>query len=167
MHNEGFFCVLVFLANAILMLGCLTLPTWAPFMESTEIFFKFLPDLFIFIRYSLCLHFKFYPLFSFPLWKFPLSHSHSPLFTNPPTPLPSPGIPLHCDLSQDQAPLLSLMSHKAIMCYKCGWSHGFLNVYSLVGGIVIGSSGVSGWLISLCGCKILNSFIPFSNSSTF
>jgi hypothetical protein len=100
--------------------------------------------------------------------KIPLSHSHSPLFTNPPTLLPPPGIPLHCDLSQDQAPLLSLMSHKAIMCYKCGWSHGFLNVYSLVGGLVPGSSGVL--VGSYCGSSYgaadpFSSLGPFSGSS--
>ena len=37
-----------------------------------------------------------------------------------------------------------------------GWSHGFLHVYSLIGGLVPGSSRVSGWLILLFflwGCK--------------
>ena len=57
---------------------------------------------------------------------------------NPPTHslLPScPGIPLHWGIkpSQDQGPLLSLMSNKAILCYICGWSHGSLHVYSFVG----------------------------------
>jgi hypothetical protein len=31
------------------------------------------------------------------------------------------------------------MSHKAILCYIFGWSHGSLHVYSLVGGLVPGS----------------------------
>jgi hypothetical protein len=41
-------------------------------------------DFFISLRYFLYLHFKFYPLSSFPLWK---SHYHIPLplLTNPPT----------------------------------------------------------------------------------
>ena len=61
---------------------------------------------------------------------------------------PRPGIPLHWGIkpSQDQAPLLPLMSNKAILCYLCGWSHGSLHVYSLVGDLVPGSSG---WLIFL------------------
>jgi hypothetical protein len=36
------------------------------------------------------------------------------------------------------------MFHKAILCYICGWSHGFLNVYSSVSGLVPGSSGGGG-----------------------
>ena len=41
------------------------------------------------------------------------------------------------------------MPNKAILCYICSWSHVSLNVYSLVGGLVPGSSGGSGWLILL------------------
>ena len=51
--------------------------------------------------------------------------------------------------SQDQAPLLPLKPDTAILCYICGWSHGSLHVYSLIGGLVPGSSGVSGWLTLL------------------
>jgi hypothetical protein len=29
-----------------------------------------------------------------------------------------------------------LMTNKAILCYMCGWSHGSLHVYPLVGGLV-------------------------------
>ena len=36
------------------------------------------------------------------------------------------------------------MSDKAILCYICSWSHGSLHVYSLVGGLVSGSSGGTG-----------------------
>jgi hypothetical protein len=46
--------------------------------------------------------------------------------------------------SQDQGLLLPLMSKKAILCYKCGWSHGSLHVFSLVDGLVPESSGGSG-----------------------
>jgi hypothetical protein len=53
------------------------------------------------------------------------------------------------EASQDQKPLLPLMPNKAILCYICSWSHESLHVYSLVGGLVSGSSGASGWLISL------------------
>jgi hypothetical protein len=53
---------------------------------------------------------------------------------------------------------LSLISHKAILCYILGWSLESLHVYSLVGGLVPGSSGGSGWFILLFllwGCKPL------------
>ena len=43
--------------------------------------------------------------------------------------------------SQDQGPLFLLMTDKVILCYICGWSHGSLHVYSLVGSLVPGSSG--------------------------
>jgi len=43
-----------------------------------------------------------------------------------------PGIPLHWGMepSQDQGPLLPLMSDKAILCCTCNYSHGSLHVYS-------------------------------------
>jgi hypothetical protein len=34
------------------------------------------------------------------------------------------------------------MTHEAILCYICSWSYGSFHVYSLVGGLVPGSSGV-------------------------
>ena len=37
--------------------------------------------------------------------------------------------------------LLPLIPNKAILCYMCGWSHESLHVYSLVGGLIPGSSG--------------------------
>ena len=40
--------------------------------------------------------------------------------------------------------------------YICGWSHGSLHVYTLVGSLVPGSSGGTGWsilLFLLWGCK--------------
>jgi len=81
-----------------------------------------------------------------------------------------PGIPLYQGIepSEDQGPLLPLMSNKVILCYICGWSYGSLYVYSLVGGSVPGSSGVSGWLILCSSHGVTNpfrSFSPFSNSS--
>jgi hypothetical protein len=80
--------------------------------------------------------------------------------------LTNPSIPLHWGIepSQDQGPLLPLMPHKAILCYMCSWSHGSLLVNSLVGGLLPGSSGRSGWLILLfflqC-CKPLRLLQPF------
>ena len=64
---------------------------------------------------------------------------------------PSPGIPLHwgIEASQDQGSLLPLMSDKVILCYICDWSQGSLHVYFLVGGLVPGGPGGSGWLILL------------------
>jgi hypothetical protein len=48
------------------------------------------------------------------------------------------------------------MINKAILCYIWSWRHESLHVYSLVGGLVFGSSGVTVWLILLLllwGCK--------------
>ena len=121
-----------------------------------------------FIGYFIYLHFKWFPLSWFPPWKPPILSPHPPAsmrtFPQPPIPTslpwnspnhpfppPCPGIPLYWSIepSQDQGPLLSLMSDKAILCYLCGWSQGSLHVYSLVGGLVPRSSGGSGWLILL------------------
>ena len=104
----------------------------------------------------------------------PLSQSTSPCFYEgapPPThPLPPththPGIWLYWSIqpSHDQGPLLPLMPDKAILCYICCWSHGSLHVYSLVDGLVPGSSEGSVWwilLFFLRGCKpfqLLQSF---------
>jgi len=94
------------------------------------------------------------------------------MLTHPPTPscLPHPGIPLHWGIkpSQEQGPPLPVMSDKAILCNICSWSYGSLQVDSLVGGLVPGSSEGSGWLILLFfrwGGKPFSSFSPFSNSS--
>jgi hypothetical protein len=40
------------------------------------------------------------------------------------------------------------MSGKAIFCYICSWSHGSFHVYSLVGGLIPGSSG-GYWLVHI------------------
>jgi hypothetical protein len=79
--------------------------------------------------------------------------------------LPGPGIPLHGGIepSQDQGSLLPLMTDKAILCYICSWSHGSLYVYSLVDGLVPGSSEGTDWFL-LWGCKslqLLGSFFYF------
>jgi hypothetical protein len=60
--------------------------------------------------------------------------------------------------SQDQGAPLPLMPYKAILCYITSWSHGSSHVYSMIGGLVPGSFGRSGWLILLFflwGCKPL------------
>jgi hypothetical protein len=64
-------------------------------------------------------------------------------------------------------PLLPLMFSKAILCYICGWSHGPLHVYSLVGGLVPGNSGGFGWLMLLFflwGCKPIQLLLSFNSS---
>jgi hypothetical protein len=108
------------------------------------------------IGYFLSLHFKCYPLSQFPPGN-PLYHTPSPCFYKG-VPLPThtllpcySGIPLHwgTEPSQDQGPLLPLMSNNAILCCMCIWSHWSLHVYSLVGGLVPGSSGMSAWLTLL------------------
>ena len=119
-------------------------------------------QIYFLIRQFLYLHFKFYPLSWFPERKPPTPFPSNCSPTHPLL-LPCPGIPLHWGIgpSHDQGPLLSLMSNKAILCYICSWSHG----YSLVGGLLPGSSGGTGWLILLFlqwGCKplqLLRSFL--------
>jgi hypothetical protein len=85
--------------------------------------------LFLFIRYFLYFHFKFYPISSFPFWE-PLILSHSPCSLTHPHLIPCPGVPLHrgTQPSTGQVLFLSLIYHKAILCYKCG----FLNVFTVI-----------------------------------
>jgi hypothetical protein len=71
-----------------------------------------------------------------------------PLLTNPPTPTSLSWHSPTLGPSQDQRPLLPLIFNKAILCYICSWSHGSLHVYSLVGGLVPGSSG-GYWLVHI------------------
>jgi hypothetical protein len=126
---------------------------------------------FLFIGYFLYLYFKSYHLSLPPevSYSIPPPPASMRVFPNPPThPFRHfcPPISLHWAIepSQDRGPLLPLMPNKAILCYIYGWSHGTLHVYSLVGGLVPGSSGGSGWLILffLWGCKplqLLQSFL--------
>jgi hypothetical protein len=84
--------------------------------------------------------------------------------------LSHPYLPLHCwiESSHDWEPLRLFMINKFILCYICGFSHGTIHVFSLVGGLVPGRSGV---LVSLycCssygGCNPLSSEGPFSSAS--
>ena len=64
---------------------------------------------------------------------------------HPPSPALTPNITLHWGTKtpQNQGPPLPLMSSKAMLWYTCIWSHGFLPVHSLVGGLVSGSTGWS------------------------
>jgi hypothetical protein len=107
----------------------------------------------IFIRYFLYLHFKCYPLSWFPLWKFPIPF---------PLPLLLWGWSLH-QSTQSRFPILafpytgasSLHKTKSLSSHWCPtrpssttYSDGDMGS-SLVGGLVPGSSGESGWLILL------------------
>ena len=107
-----------------------------------------------------------------PQTLYPILSSPSSMRVFPTNPLPPScsRIPLYWDIkpSQNQGPLLPLMPDNVILCYLCGWSHGSLHVSSLVGGLVSGSSGGSGWLILLFflwDCKPLQLLRSF-NSST-
>jgi hypothetical protein len=100
--------------------------------------------------YFIYLHFKVIPILGFPTGN-PISHPPFPCFyegASPPTHplLPDPRIPLCWGIkpSQDQVPPFPLMPDKAILSYISSWSHGFLHVYSLFGGLV---SGVLGGLL--------------------
>jgi hypothetical protein len=103
--------------------------------------------------------------YTFPL----LLWGYSPTYL----PLPHhPSNPLHWNTkpSQDQRPFLPLMSDKAILWYICSWSHGFLHVYSLIGGLVPRNPGSSGntvllKLFFLWGWKLFRSFINSANYS--
>jgi hypothetical protein len=105
---------------------------------------------FFLIRYFLNLHSKCYPLSRSPpetLYSILPSPASMRMLTHT---LPPPGshIPLYWGIepSQDHGPLLPLMSDNIILCYICSWSHGSLQVYSLVGGLVPGSpEGLVGW----------------------
>jgi hypothetical protein len=81
------------------------------------------------------------PFPSFPSEN-PLSPSPFPYSPTHPLLLSGPGIPLHWVIvpSQDQGPLLPLITNKTILFYVCNWSHESHHVYSLVGGLVSGDS---------------------------
>jgi hypothetical protein len=87
----------------------------------------------------------------------------SPFLVSPPkTPYPSPlplltpahqpthsrflalAFPWGLEPSQDEGPLLPLMTYNAIICSICSWSLESHHVYSMVGGLVPESCGVTG-----------------------
>ena len=132
--------------------------------------------LLIIIGYFISLHFKSYPHSKFPL-QTPTAQSPSFWFYEGVCP-PIHPLPPYCSNfflsnsikpSQDLVPPLPLMPDKPSLCYIRSWSHGSLHVYFLVGVLVPGSSGVSGWLTSLLflwGCKPLHLLCYFFNSPT-
>ena len=58
------------------------------------------------------------------------------------------GFPLHWGIKPSQDKELPMMPDKTIPCYICSWSHGYLHIYSLIGGLVPGSSEVV-WLVDI------------------
>ena len=86
----------------------------------------------------------------------------SRLLTKPHTPVSFPEIPLQWDTepSQDQGPLLPLVTGETILCYIWAGTMG----PSLVGGLVPMTSGVH--IVSYCcsSCEVAN---PFSSLGTF
>jgi hypothetical protein len=152
-------------------------------MTDTTLWYLFLKCLYL-LCCCCCCHFLFVCFFKFLLNTFliyisnvipfphwpsenPLSHHPFPCSPTQPLLLPCPGIPLHWSIkpSQEQGSLLPLKFYKAILCYICSWSHGSLHMYSLVGGLGLGSSEGTGWFILLFllwGCKhlqLLGSFL--------
>jgi hypothetical protein len=133
-------------------------------------FFVFVFDFILFFKDIFFIYISnIIPFPDFPS-KNPLSHTPSPCRPTHPLRLPGLGIPLHWGIkpSQDQGPLLPLLSNKAILCYICSWSHEFLHLYSLVGGLVLGSSESTGCFILFFSYRAASSFSffsPFSSSS--
>jgi hypothetical protein len=136
---------------------------YSPFLFNRHIFFNWIFYLFTFQRL--------FPFLDFPPEiPYPIPHS---LFvrgcspTHSPTPTSCPDILLHwiIEPSQDQEPLLPLVSDKAMLCNICCWSHGSFHVNSFIGSLVPGSAGGTSWfmlLFLLWGCKLhqlLGSFL--------
>jgi hypothetical protein len=112
----------------------------SPILRESGSSFMFLLDIFI-IYISNVISFPSFPSNSPPLLFSPPSPAHQT------TLVPGPGIPLHWSIEHsptlDQGTFLPLMTNKIILCYI--WSLESLHVYSLVGGLVAGSSGGGGY----------------------
>jgi hypothetical protein len=93
---------------------------------------------------------------------FPPASTHMPPPPHPPTPALSSWNSFKP--SQYKGHLLFSMSNKAILCYICGWSHLSSHVYSSVDDLVLGTSGLSGWLI-LFFVWVANTFRKISHFS--
>ena len=113
------------------------------------------------------------------LYSFPVSPLHTP-YLIPPSPcfyeeapppthplLPHlPSIPLHWGIEspQEQGLTLPLVPDKAVLWYISNWIHGSLHVYTLVDGLVPGSSGVSDCLVMCSTYGVANHFSSFTPS---
>ena len=118
--------------------------------QKTETCFKFKRFLcfLFFINWLLYLQFKCCSLSQSPLRKifYPIlpalcHYEGAPPPTHSLLPQPS-SIPLCWGIKtpQEPGPPLPLMPDKAVLCYICSWSYGSIHEYSLVGGLVPGSS---------------------------
>ena len=97
--------------------------------------------------------------------KSPLSPLPSPCSPTNPLPLLSPGGPLHWDIepSQDQGPLLLLMTNKAILCYiSLVYAVGAMGPSMCILWLVVKSLGALGVLVGSYSC----SFYRAANTST-
>ena len=118
-----------------------------PLYAGVHNFLQFLFFYWIFSLFTFQMLYPFPVLPPKPLLQPPLPASMR-VFLHPPTHscLPTQAFPYtgaSIEPSWDQGPRLPLIPNKAILCYICGWSHGSLHVYSLVSGLVPGSSGGS------------------------
>jgi hypothetical protein len=132
-----------------------------------------LPQRFLFLLDIIYLHFKCYPPSLFLLWKPPIPSSlpyfykgappptHPPTPTSPPWHSPTLGHPAFIG-PRASSPTNSRRGHPL----ECSWSHGSLHVYSLVGGLIPRSSGVSGWLILFFFQWVTHPFNSFNLSLT-
>ena len=104
---------------------------------------SFMPTFFYWLFYLFTLQFLVPPLqTSYPIRLPPAFMKVLPLPTHLLLPHhPSISLCWGIEPSHDQGPPLPLMPDKAILCNICSWSHGDLHVYSLVSGVVLGSSG--------------------------
>jgi hypothetical protein len=126
-------------------------------LHSFFLFYSFLPFFFAITIIKLCIYFWFInhfvyisnvgPFLVSPPWLYHTSLSPLPLrgYT-PPYPHSLEPHPSNFALlwgikpPQDQPPPLPLMPDKTVLCYLCSRSHGSGHVYSLLGGLVPGSS---------------------------
>ena len=116
---------------------------------SHNILYFFFKPFFFYQIFSL---FTFQMLSPFPFSR-PKPPTLAPFPCSPTHPLPLPGLvsPLYWSIkpSQDQGPLLPLMTDQVILCHICSQSHESHQVFSLVGGLVPESSEGTGWFILL------------------
>lgn len=159
-------CGAVFLTTNISLNFFFSLFVWKDIYRWKHCFFphfiSHLENCFFFISYCIHLRFRCYPFSWFPLRKPPIPLSCSPTHW---LPNPRPGIPLHWASSLHKTK--GLFSHSCLINPSSATYAGAMDtphVYSLLGGLVPRSSGISGWLILLF---FLEAVIPFSSFSPY
>jgi hypothetical protein len=135
------------------------------FYPSNHVFLSFKNGYFLYLHFKCC-SFSWFPPHClethYPILPPPASMRVLPTHSLPPPTLEFPYTGASIELSQDQGPLLPLMPNKAILCFMCSCSHGSLHVYSLIGGLVPGSSGWGDCLVSWYCCSSYGVANPFS-----